>query len=114
MRNNYIDKKKLYEEIIKCKKASKLSNSLFEMIYLIVINSNKKLSYENEQDREDCIQVALEVLLKKWDRFDETMYTNAFAYYTQISKNAFAKARNELHKIKTSDRITIDNNLKNI
>ena len=84
------------------------------MLYDIAVHSNQKLKYRDEEDREDCIMGALEILIKKWDKFSFDKSDNPFAYYTQIAKNGFAKTWKDLHKIKTSNKISINDNFDNI
>lgn len=112
--NHYVTKEELLEEIAKSKKQDKLTDKLAGMLFEIAKGSNRKLKYKYESDKEDCIMGALEILLNKWDKFDLEKGNNPFAYYTQIAKNGFAKTWKDMHKIKTSDKISINNNFDNI
>lgn len=93
----YVKNKDLLLEIIKCKEQGFLTPQAVKMFELIAEQSNKKLSYKDPMDKEDCISGAIEDLLKYWNRFKPEVSTNAFAFYTQIAKNGFAKAWKKLH-----------------
>ena len=62
--------------------------------------ANCKWAYEDYRDREDCIQSALLDCLKYWKGFDPTKSENpnAFAYFTQVCKNGYAKQWKAIHK----------------
>lgn len=105
----YLKNKDLLAEIIKSKELGKLTNTAVEMLWKLAKESNKKLNYKNPQDREDCISAAMLDLLKYWNRFDPKITTNAFAFYTQVAKNGFAKGWNELNEVKHSQKISISN-----
>jgi DNA-directed RNA polymerase specialized sigma subunit len=102
----YLKPSELLKEVISCKQAGKLSNRLLEMFELIAKNSNKRLKYRDPMDKEDCISQAMEDLIKYWDRFDPDLSKNAFAYYSQIAKNGFAKAWNKMHP-KEAPRVSL-------
>ena len=114
MSNYYLTDEQLLSEIKKSKDRNKITDNLALMLYEIAERSNRKLSYKDESDREDCIMGALEILLNKWHKFDINKGQKPFAYYTQIAKHGFAKSWKDLHKIKTSDKISINHNFDNI
>lgn len=98
---HYVKNKELLPEIIKCKELGELTPRAVEMLILIAENSNRKLSYEYDKDKEDCISGAIEDMLRYWDRFNPEKSTNAFSFYTQMAKNGFAKTWKKLYKKKT-------------
>ena len=105
--NYYINPKELLEEIqisIENKKLTKLAET---MLIKIAYKANDKLSYDNPQDKEDCISSALLELFRYWDRFDIKKTTNAFAYYTQIAKNGYVKGWRQIHPIKKQGNISL-------
>jgi hypothetical protein len=93
----YLKNTDLLREIVECKKKGELSDKAVDMFRLIAIQSNRKLTYANEQDREDCIASAIEDMIRYWDGFDPLKGVNPFAYFTQMAKNGFAKGWNKLH-----------------
>jgi DNA-directed RNA polymerase specialized sigma subunit len=93
----YVKPKELYEEICISKQQEKLTKKAEEMLILIAYRANKKLSYENPMDREDCISFALLDIFKYWKSYNPEKNKNAFAYYTQMAKNGYAKGWNKLH-----------------
>lgn len=95
-----IDKTEFLEEIIKSKKNNKLTLRTEEFFIQLANHAINKLHNENPLDREDCIQAALYDLLKYWRGFDENVSINAFAYFTQMAKNAYAKEYKKIHRNK--------------
>ncbi len=94
---HYVKNKDLLAEIIVSKEADELTPTAIDMLMRIANEASKRLKYKNDMDREDCIGYALEDLLKYWRGFKPEKSTNAFAYYTQIVKNGFAKGWKKLH-----------------
>lgn len=104
---HYVKNKDLLKEIIESKENGKLTSLAIDMLSRIAIESSKKLKYRNEMDREDCIAYALEDILKYWKGFKPEKSNNAFAYYTQIIKNGFAKGFKKLHPPKMKNMVPI-------
>lgn len=104
----YLSNDDLYKEIVKSKIAGKLSDKAFDMLVLMTKRINRKFRYENELDREDVLQYCYLRILQVWNNFDETKYTNAFSYYTEIIKRAHAWQFNFLMKGR-KDIININN-----
>lgn len=106
----YINNKDFTAEIIRCKygllneetgyqhKAGELSPKAINYFMLLANRAIQKLSFSNPLDREDCIQSALLDLLRYWQNFNEEKSNNAFAYFTQIAKNGYAKEYKKIHK----------------
>lgn len=93
----YLKNDDLVREIIESKKRNELTPKAVIMFMKIAEESNKKLNYKDPLDREDCISGAIEDLYKYWRRFDPEKSNNAFAYFTQIAKNGFAKVWKKIH-----------------
>lgn len=93
----YLKNSDLLEEIRRSKAKGSLTNTAVNMFIRLANESSKKLKYKNPKDREDCIASAIEDLLRYWDRFNEEKSTNAFAFYSQIAKNGFAKGWKKLY-----------------
>jgi len=106
----YLSNKDLLNEIKISKSKGEPTDKLVQMFILLSNHTSQRLKYRNPMDREDCIAAAIEDLVRYWYKFDETKYSNAFAYYTQIVKNAFVKSWYILgHKPNSPEIISISN-----
>jgi len=92
----YLKNKDLYEEVVRCLDASVYSMELHQMFEKIVTHFSYTFTYLEPMDRDDCRAQAIEDLYRYWNRFDPK-YKNAFAYYTQVTKMAFAKMWRKLY-----------------
>lgn len=99
-KRHYVKNKDLLAEILKSREQGRITSEASEMFYLIAEGLSKRLVYQDDEDRKDCISYAVEECLKYWDRFDpdRQKYPNPFAYFTQVCKNGFAKSWRELGK----------------
>jgi len=95
-----INKKELREEIVKSKENDKLTPNALKSLIEIANHAINRLPYNNPIDREDCIQSALYDLMKYWRNYNPEISDNAFAFYTQMAKNGYAKVFNVIHKNK--------------
>lgn len=116
---NYIDNKKMYEELViynRNLKASKenttikprISNYLGECFMLIATRLSTRPQFVNYIFRDEMIGDAIENCVIYIHNFDDTKYTNPFAYFTQIIYYAFLrriyKEKRQLYiKHKTSE-----------
>lgn len=103
MSNNYVDNKKMYEELVKynnslkeyekdkTKKKPKISNYLGECFILIANNLAVRPQFVNYVFKEEMIGDAIENCVNYCHNFDHTKYTNPFAYFTQIIYYAFIR-----------------------
>lgn len=105
---NYVNNKELREEIILSLEKGELTRKALNMLILIAENANYKLMYVKEEDKDDCIQHAKLDILKYWKGYDPK-FPNAFAYYTQMAKNGYAKGWNKLYPKKYHGTISMDN-----
>ena len=106
----YINNKDFTNEIIRCKHGllneetgyqhtkGELSPKAIDYFILLANRAIQKLKFQNPLDREDCIQSALLDLLRYWRNFNEEKSNNAFAYFTQIAKNGYAKEYKKIYK----------------
>lgn len=106
----YINNKDFTNEIIYCKygyknektgyqhTAGELSPTAINYFIILANRAIQKLKFQNPLDREDCIQSALLDLLRYWKNFNEQKSNNAFAYFTQIAKNGYAKEYKKIYK----------------
>lgn len=97
---HYINNKDFTEEIIKCKGTGELSPFAVDCFMSLANRAVARLYFRDYRDREDCIQSAILDCLKYWKSFDETKSDtpNAFAYFTQMCKNGYAKEWKKIHK----------------
>jgi DNA-directed RNA polymerase specialized sigma subunit len=110
----YLKNKDLYLEIIKSKEADELSPTALKMLMLLTDRVSNKFRYNNPDDKYDCISTAYLDLLKYWRSFDPEKSKNAFAYYTEIIKKAFAKAWGKLHPKKYAGTFSLDGSGKDL
>jgi hypothetical protein len=98
--SDYINNKEFTSEIIQCKQTGKLSKFAVSCFDKLANRAVDRLYFRDPRDREDCIQSAILDCLKYWQSFDETKSKcpNAFAYFTQICKNGYAKEWKKIHR----------------
>ena len=106
-KKNYLNNRDLYDQIVLSKEQDKLTPDAEKMLVLLAERAIRKLSYVNEDDRQDCLQFALLDLLKYWRNFNPE-YKNAFAYFTEIAKRGYAKGWNKLHPQKYKNTLSMD------
>ena len=87
----------LRNEIIKCKEKDELSREAIDMFILMAKKFSTKLQYIYPEDREDCIAFAILDCYLYWRGYNPEKSQNAFAYFTQIIKNGFAKGWRKLY-----------------
>jgi hypothetical protein len=104
----YVKPKELYDEICISLQQKSLTPKAQKMLILIAERANTKLKYANPMDREDCVGFAILDLFKYWDRFNPEKTTNAFAFYTQIAKNGYAKGWHRIHPGKYKGTVSLD------
>jgi DNA-directed RNA polymerase specialized sigma subunit len=95
--SQYVKNADLRNEIIKCKEKDELSKEALEMLRLTAKKFSESLTYVYPEDREDCISFAIMDCYQYWRGYDPEKSPNAFAYYTQIIKNGFAKGWRKLY-----------------
>lgn len=106
-KKNYLNNKDLYAAIVESKEQDKLTPTAEKMLVMLAERAIRKLTYVNEEDRQDCLQFALLDLLKYWRNFNPE-YTNAFAYFTEIAKRGYAKGWNKIHPKKYKSTLSLD------
>ena len=94
----YINNKEFAAEIVKCKETGVLSDAAVQYFILLANRTIQKLKFSNPLDKEDCIQSALLDLIRYWKNFNEVKSNNAFAYFTQVAKNGYAKEYKRIYK----------------
>jgi len=107
----YVKNSDLRKEIMKCKENDELSKEAIEMLTLMAEKFSKKLHYMYPEDKEDCISFAIMDCIQYWKGYDPEISENAFAYFTQIIKNGFAKGWRKLYgNIPKSKKISVSSN----
>jgi DNA-directed RNA polymerase specialized sigma subunit len=105
---HHVKNKDLREEIILCKEKDELSSTALDMFMLMADRFSNKLTYVYPEDKQDCIQSAVLDCYLYWRSYDPEKSENAFAYYTQIIKNGFAKGWRKLYgNMPKSSKISI-------
>ena len=111
MANHHVKNSDLRNEIAKCKEKNELTPEALQMFMLMAKKFSTKLNYMYEEDREDCIQFAVMDCFQYWRGYDPEKSPNAFAYYTQVIKNGFAKGWRKLYgNMPKSKKISVSSN----
>lgn len=85
--NIYLPNEVLLLEWNKCKLVGKPSDKLILMFGKIAKGWGTTYRGVNYHRVKECVQYGTECAYIKWDRFDSTVSSNAFAYFTQMIKN---------------------------
>ncbi|HRR48401.1 MAG TPA: sigma factor [Bacteroidales bacterium] len=96
--NYYIKNSDLLAEIVVYKTKGRASEELGKMLLTIAENFSSKGSFAGYTWKKDMISEAVLTCLKYLKNFDEDKSQNAFAYITQICKNAFLTYIKEQNK----------------
>lgn len=111
----YVSNPYLLQEIMKSKEQDELTPAALEMLSLMIENISSKKHYNDPEDRKDCWQTAYLDILLYWRGFDPEKSKNPFAYFTSLIVNGMNKGWNKITgKVKSSDLISIDNNIHTI
>jgi hypothetical protein len=97
---HYVNNKEFTASIISDKAKDELSPLSIECFVALANRAVNRMYYEDPRDREDCIQSAILDCLKYWRGFDpeKSLIPNAFAYFTTVCKNGYAKQWKAIHK----------------
>ena len=100
---------------MKSKAQNELTPEAIQMFQLMIENISAKKHYNDPEDRKDCWQSAYLDILLYWRGFDPEKSKNPFAYFTSLIVNGMNKGWHKISgKIKTSDMISIDNNVHSL
>lgn len=111
-KRHYVRNKDLLPEIERCRDSGKISRELGRMLLLIVENYSKKSNWSNYTYRDDMKGHAMVHLSNAALKFDPMRSNNPFAYYTQITKNAFIQILKQEKKHRDiRDAQLVDNGL---
>ena len=97
---NYINNKEFTDSVIESKEKDELQPFTIECFVMLANRAVERLYFRDYRDKEDCIQSALVDCIKYWRNFDPTKSDppNAFAYFTQMCKNGYAKEWKKIHR----------------
>lgn len=107
----YVKNVDLRKEIIKSKEQNSLTPEAIKMLILMSNRFSLKLNYVYKEDREDCIAFAILDCYLYWRGYDPEKSSNAFAYFSQIIKNGFAKGWRTIHTIPKSQQVPLSSSL---
>ena len=111
----YVSNPYLLQEIMKSKAQNELTPEAIQMFQLMIENISAKKHYNDPEDRKDCWQSAYLDILLYWRGFDPEKSKNPFAYFTSLIVTGMNKGWHKISgKIKTSDMISIDNNVHSL
>ena len=97
MGKHYVDKDSLRLEMIASNIDGKLTAKALAMLVLMVDRRQSSFKYVRIQDKEDCRSHAIEIVLKKWDRYDASRH-NPFSYFTSVITNGLYAGWKEINK----------------
>jgi len=97
---NYINNKEFTDSVIESKEKDELQPFTIECFVMLANRAVERLYFRDYRDKEDCVQSALVDCVKYWRNFDPTKSDppNAFAYFTQMCKNGYAKEWKKIHR----------------
>lgn len=91
----YVDKKEMYDEIVKSKESGRCSDRLAEMFYAIAEKYSRHRNFRDYERRygrmfkEDLISAGIMACMRAWNKFDHTKFDNPFAFFTTCIYRAF-------------------------
>jgi len=94
-KTNYLNNKDLLAQVILSKKQGSMSDTLARMLTMLTSNYSKKNIFASYTYNEDMQAYALMMLVRTWHKFDETRFSNPFAFYTQCIKSSFIQYLNQ-------------------
>lgn len=105
----YLTNATLLPEVIKCRKAGKISNELAKMLMLLTDRYSRKSSFGGYTFREDMVSEALINLCQNALKFDPEKSSNPFAFYTTSIHHSFLQFLNNEKKHRNiRDRMLIE------
>lgn len=107
---DYVSGPELLAEVIACKQKWHASNrpgkkpcdfmsdKLARMLMCMASRYSQKPNFVSYSYRDEMVSDGLMAVMNSWHKFDETRFSNAFAYYTQIIHNGFVHRLNKEKK----------------
>lgn len=103
-----IDNADFVREIVLSKENNQLTRKATDYFVKLANHAIRALPYTDPRDREDCVQFALLDLLLYWRNFKPEVSNNAFAFFTQITFNGYAKGFKKIHKAGSVETVSLD------
>ena len=103
-----INKADFTRDIMLSKDRGELTRNAVRDLVKLANHAVRALPYGDPRDREDCIQFALLDFLLYWKNFDIAVSDNAFAFFTQMAYNGYAKGFKKIHKANGIEFVSID------
>lgn len=103
----YLKNKDLYYEIVVSKAQGRLTKNAENMLILLGNKTIKKMRYDNNDLKLDCLQDGLLDMFTSWLSFNEEKSENSFAYFTEIFKRGITRGFNSITKHKGDDEKNI-------
>ena len=92
---HYLDNQELLKETIISKEQGKMTDRLASMIMLLVNHYATKGNVANYTYNDDMRAYAIMMHMSSWKSFKLEKSTNAFAFFTQCTKNSFRQFLNK-------------------
>jgi len=86
-----VENDELLAELEKSRKQNRMTNRLAILFMNLVENYSRSIAWRQFHAVEECRSDAIMVLCSAWKSFDPTVGTNAFAYFSSVTLNAFKK-----------------------
>jgi hypothetical protein len=100
-KRNYLNNHDFLIELGLSKKEDRMTKKFELMLIMLCDRYAKKGNFANYSYLDDMKGSAMLNLCKIWRSFDETLYDNPFAYYTQSIKNSFVQYLNKEKRQRT-------------
>ena len=94
-KTNYLNNADLLAEVIKSKEQGRMTDKLARMLTMLTSNYSKKHIFASYTYNDDMQAYAMMMLVRTWHKFDETRFSNPFAFYTQCIKSSFIQYLNQ-------------------
>ncbi len=94
-KTNYLNNADLLAEVIKSKEQGRMTDKLARMLTILTSNYSKKHIFASYTYNDDMQAYAMMMLVRTWHKFDETRFSNPFAFYTQCIKSSFIQYLNQ-------------------
>lgn len=100
----YINDDDFYYEIKISLGKGKLTKKSELMIAKIGEEMIKKFDrkYNNPEDKYDCMQTGILMMLQNWSNFNDKKYSSAFPYFSEICKRGIAGGLNVIYQKKNN------------
>ena len=113
---DYIDKKRMLQEVIKSREQNQMTDELARMFLLLAQRIARKPRFSMYTYKEDMIAYSVMMLVRSWRSFDPEKSSEPFSYFTQCIHHSFLQYINLERKqadIKDEMRITNGQNPSN-